>query len=47
MIPDLSPELETIITQTAKAQGMSAQELALATLQKNFVPDDEQAYYDR
>lgn len=46
MILDLPPELETIIAQTAKAQGISAQELALATLQKSFVPDEEQAYYD-
>lgn len=46
MILDLPQELEAIISQTAKTQGISAQELALATLQKSFAQDDEQAYYD-
>lgn len=46
MLLELPPQLETIITQIAKAQGITAQEVAITALQQRFAPDDEQAYYD-
>lgn len=46
MILDLPPQLEQAIIAQAKAQGISTQELAVATLQQQFAPDEEQAYYD-
>ena len=46
MLLELPPHLETIITQIAEAQGITAQEVAITALQQRFAPDDEQAYYD-
>lgn len=45
MILDIPPHIEQMIVATAKVQGITAEELALATLQSRFDPD-EQAYYD-
>lgn len=47
MILDLPPQLESTITQIAQAQGISAHEWVLTTLQKSITPDDEErAYYE-
>ena len=47
MILDLPPQLESTITQIAQAQGISAHEWVLTTLQKSIATDDEErAYYD-
>lgn len=45
MILDIPPHIEKMIIATAQAQGITAEELALATLQSRFDPN-EQAYYD-
>lgn len=46
MILDIPPHLETAIIQTAQAQGISATEWALMTLQNHATPSDDGIEFD-